>query len=258
MNLVQSILTQNDCYKGGRTIAPKGVMVHSVGCPQPKASVFIKNWNKPGVQACVHAFVDDTGVYQTLPWAHRGWHAGTGTSGQSANNTHISFECCEPSGFTYSGGATMVGYDVAKNEPFFKAVYQNAVELCAMLCKQYNLDPLADGVLIAHCEGYKRGIASNHGDVLHWWPKHGKNMDTFRAEVKAAMTDKKEETPMPVYEKLNDVPASYRPTIQKLMERKALAGVSDPDPTRLDDNILKIDETYCRVMTTLDKLGKLD
>ena len=27
------------------------------------------------------------------------------------------------------------------------------------------------------------GIASNHGDVMHWFPKHGKSMDTFRAEV---------------------------------------------------------------------------
>ena len=28
------------------------------------------------------------------------------------------------------------------------------------------------------------GIASNHADVGHWWPKHGKSMDDFRADVK--------------------------------------------------------------------------
>jgi hypothetical protein len=33
----------------------------------------------------------------------------------------------------------------------------------------------------------KLGIASNHGDVMHWFPKHGKNMDTFRAAVKALL-----------------------------------------------------------------------
>lgn len=69
---------------------------------------------------------------------------------------------------------------------------------------------------------------------------------------------KEDEPQMPVYEKLADVPISYRPTIQKLMERKALTGYSDPDPGRLDDNILRIDETFCRVLTTLDKLGILD
>lgn len=32
-------------------------------------------------------------------------------------------------------------------------------------------------------EGYKLGIASNHGDVMHWFPRFGKSMDIFRAEV---------------------------------------------------------------------------
>ena len=46
MKLVESIMTQNPCYMAGRKITVKGLMLHSVGCPQPSASVFIKNWNK--------------------------------------------------------------------------------------------------------------------------------------------------------------------------------------------------------------------
>lgn len=42
------------------------------------------------------------------------------------------------------------------------------------------------------------------------------------------------------------------------MEQGALKGVSDPDPNSLEDNVLNISEDYCRVMTTLDRLGKLD
>ena len=57
------------------------------------------------------------------------------------------------------------------------AVYQEAVELTALLCREYGLDPLRDGVVLCHAEGHKRGVASNHGDVLHWWPKFGKTMD---------------------------------------------------------------------------------
>ena len=49
------------------------------------------------------------------------------------------------------------------------------------LCELYGL---TEQDIICHCEGHDLGIASNHGDVLHWWPKHGKNMDTFRAAVK--------------------------------------------------------------------------
>ena len=31
------------------------------------------------------------------------------------------------------------------------------------------------------------GIASNHADVGHWWPKHGKSMNDFRNDVKTYM-----------------------------------------------------------------------
>ncbi len=248
MEIKQAIMTKNDCYIGGRTITPKGIMVHSVGCAQPKASVFIESWNKSGVDKCVHAFVDATGVYQTLPWDRRGWHAGTGTSGQSANNTHISFEICEPSGFTYNGG-TMVGYDVAKNEPFFKTVYQNAVELCAMLCKEYGLDPAKD--IICHCEGYKQGIASNHGDVLHWFPKHSKNMDTFRADVKACMAEPQGEEAEKVYKTIADVPEWGRATIQKLLDKGLMSGTDNK-------GTLNITESMLRVFVVNDRAGLYD
>ena len=48
--------------------------------------------------------------------------------------------------------------------------------------------------IICHCEGHDLGIASNHADVLHWWPKHGKNMDTFRAAVKEKLRCSAEHT----------------------------------------------------------------
>ena len=67
-----------------------------------------------------------------------------------------------------------------------------------------------------------------------------------------------EEEEMPVYEKLNDVPAAYRPAVQKIMEKGALSGYSDPDPSRLDDNVLKVSEDFCRIVVVLNNLGLLD
>ena len=59
MKLIESILTNNPCYKQGRKITVKGLMLHSVGCAQPSAAVFIKNWNKASYdKACVHGFID--------------------------------------------------------------------------------------------------------------------------------------------------------------------------------------------------------
>ena len=187
MNLIQSILTQNPCYKAGRKITVKGLMLHSVGCPQPSAAVFVRNWNKASYdRACVHAFIDgNTGdVYQCLPWNHRGWHGGG-----SSNNTHIGVEMCEPACIKYTGGANFTCSDPATAKAVATRTYKAAVELFAMLCKQFNLDPLKDGVIVSHREGSARGIASNHGDPEHLWNQLGTGytMNGFRAAVKAAM-----------------------------------------------------------------------
>ena len=194
MNLHKLILTENACYKAGKKIKVKGIMVHSTGANNPWLKRYVgpddgllgknqynNHWNTyhpGGREVCVHGFIgklaDGTvATYQTLPWDHRGWHAGG-----SANNTHIGFEICE---------------DDLTDGAYFAKVYKEAVELCAYLCKQYGL---TEKNIICHSEGYKQGVASNHGDVMHWFPKYGKNMDTFRAEVKALLaTDAKEDEP---------------------------------------------------------------
>lgn len=191
MKLVESFLKKNPCYTAGRKITVKGLMLHSVGCPQPKASAFINSWNSPSYDnACVHGFIDgnDGTVYQTLPWNHRGWHCGSGSKG-SGNNTHIGVEMCEPACIKYTGGATFTCSDLATARKVAERTYNAAVELFAMLCKQYGLNPLSDGVVISHKEGHSRGIASNHGDPEHLWTQLGMGytMNTFRQAVKAKM-----------------------------------------------------------------------
>ena len=194
MNLNKLLLTENACYKAGKKITVKGIMVHSTGANNPWLKRYVgpddgklgknqynNHWNTyhpGGREVCVHGFIgklaDGTvATYQCLPWDHRGWHAGG-----SANNTHIGFEICE---------------DDLTEGAYFAKVYKEAAELCAYLCKQYGL---TEKNIICHSEGYKQGVASNHGDVMHWFPKHGKSMDTFRAEVKALLTtDAKEDEP---------------------------------------------------------------
>ena len=247
MRLIKCMLTANDCYKAGRTITPKGVMVHSTGANNPLVARYVQpvegqkdeaqlkaeiggnrnanDWNHPGLDVCTHAFVGKladggVGTVQTLPWNHRGWHAGTGTSGGSANNTHIAFEICE---------------DDLTDEGYFRKVYQEAVELTAMLCKTYNLNPLADGVVICHSEGYQRGVASNHADVMHWFPKFGKSMDTFRADVSKAMTPAQVKPQPPVSGKtytvvkgdtLSEIAQKYGTTVDTLVQ---LNGIKDPN-----------------------------
>lgn len=198
MEIVKSYLTENPCYKANvnksdsrytnfQKNGPKGLMLHSVGCAQPDASVFIKNWNKPTYDdACVHAFIDANSgvVFQTLPWNYRGWHCGG-----SANNTHVGVEMCESKYIKYTSGAKFEILNKAKAQADCKRAYNSAVELFAMLCKEYKLNPMKD--IISHKEGGKKGVASGHLDPEHYWSGLGMSytMDGFRAEVKARLNN---------------------------------------------------------------------
>ena len=203
---------------------PRGIMLHSIGCPQPNASVMAQNFNQyrpNGQSVCVHAFVQRDGtVYQTLPWEMRGWHCGG-----SANSTHIGIEMTEPSeGMYYAEAAEQIA-----------GTYHTAVELFAALCKQYGLDPVQDGVIIGHAEGHRRGVASNHADPERLWRQYGMGytMDGFRADVAATMdkNDNEEDDSMVRYDSIDDVPGWAQDTVRALMDAGALQG---DDQGRLD------------------------
>ncbi len=197
MNLMKCLLIENDCYKAGDGMKPKGVMVHSTGVNNPNLWRYVQpvagqenydrliaalgknsngnHWNRGGVEKCVHAFIGkladgSIATVQTLPWEVQAWHCAG-----SANGTHIAFEICE---------SDLEDYE------YFKATYKEAVEFVAHLCKLYGLDPLAPGVVIGHGEGYKLGVASNRSVSRDpWFGPFGYNMDGFRNDVKERMED---------------------------------------------------------------------
>ncbi len=186
MELTESMVTKNPCYAAGKKITVKGLVLHSVGCPQPSAEVFIKQYDSAASKVCVHAFIDgNTGkIYQTLPWDYKAWHCGG-----SGNSTHIGVEMCEPSCIKYTGGATFTCSDEQKAQETVHRTLNAATELFAFLCKRYGLDPLGDGVIISHKEGHDRGMASGHGDPDHLFRQLHMNytMDDFRKAVAAAV-----------------------------------------------------------------------
>ena len=71
MNLHKLIFTNNACYKAGRRITPKGIMVHSTGANNPWLKRYVgpddgllgknqynNHWNQPmDREVCVHAFI---------------------------------------------------------------------------------------------------------------------------------------------------------------------------------------------------------
>ena len=84
-------------------------------------------------------------------------------------------------------------------------MYQEACELTAYLCLIYNIDPFGytyhNGIkvpnILCHADSHTLGLGCDHGDIMHWFPKYGKNMDTVRNDVaellKSAIPDEEEE-----------------------------------------------------------------
>ncbi|MEG2097600.1 MAG: CHAP domain-containing protein [Pseudoflavonifractor sp.] len=118
------------------------------------------------------------------------------------------------------------------------------------------------GIVVSVTGGTLKVIEGNKGNAVGYriLAVNGRYIRGYGLPNYTAMATpevKKEDEEMQIYKTLNDVPACYRPTIEKLMVAKALAGYSDPDPTKLTDNVINVSEDYCRVMVTLDRLNKL-
>ena len=194
--------TNSTCYKGTRKMEVKGILFHSTGCNNPNIKRYVQpsdgvsdynkmisiigkntsnnDWNhierQAGLSAWIGKLEDGTvAAVQTMPWNYRPWGCGSGNRG-SCNDGWIQFEICE---------------DSLKNEDYFLAVYKEAIELCAYLCKMYGLNPkglvnhngVSVPVITCHADAHYLGLGSNHGDINHWFPKYGKSMQTVREDV---------------------------------------------------------------------------
>lgn len=198
--------TQSTCYKGTSTMTVKGVLWHSTGANNPTLKRYIQpsdndpnkealikligknqygnDWNhierQAGLNCWIGKLADGTvATVQTMPWNYKPWGCGSGSKG-SCNNGWIQFEICE---------------DGLTDKTYFNKVYKEACEITAYLCKMYNIDPngtvTVNGVkvptILCHADSYDLKMGSNHGDIDHWFPKHGKSMKTARADVAALL-----------------------------------------------------------------------
>lgn len=198
--------TTSTCYKATRKMEVKGVLWHSTGANNPTLKRYVQpsdnapdrekmleilgvnkyknDWNhitrEAGLNAWIGKLADGTvTTVQSMPWDYRPWGCGSGSKG-SCNNGWIQFEICE---------------DGLTDPEYFNAVYKEACELTAYLCDMFNIDPHGTveyngqqiPTILCHADSYKLKVGGNHGDVLHWFPKHGKSMETARDDVAALL-----------------------------------------------------------------------
>ena len=196
------MMTQSTCYKGTRKFTPQGVLWHSTGANNPNLKRYVQpddnapdkaewlaklgknqyanDWNhiyrEAGLNFWIGKLADGTvTAVQTMPWDYRPWGCGSGSKG-SCNDTHIQFEICE---------------DALTDKNYWEAVYKEACEMTAYLCKMFGIDPkgtisykgMSVPTIIDHTGSHSLGIGSNHGDIQHWSRKYGVTMETVRNDV---------------------------------------------------------------------------
>lgn len=254
--------TNNGAYKAGRNITASGSVNHSIGCAQPSVDVIYNNMNntsaKWGVTAILGDFHKGPGrIILALPLkpTRRNWGVGSGSKG-SFNNSHVQWEVCEPSGHTYAGG-TMIGYDAEKNAEYFARMWSLLVKWNVYIALELGLsaEDICD-----HAESHRAGMGSNHADLGHWLPKHGKSMNDLRAEVAAILNDTEEEIDMsaeelkaliretvkevldeenPVYKDLKDVPPYWRAAAAAMLDAGVVNGGTPAEVCDTDLNLRK-------------------
>lgn len=186
--IAEDLFTLSGAYKSAKTCAKTGIQVHSVGCKGTLKNRWKKSWNAPNRDVCAGYVIDTDAIWRILPDGKRCWLSGKGKNG-NANNTHLGFEICEP----------LTRLDTPETA---EDLYRKTVYLCVYLCRKYGINPK---MIQDHAELHKLGLASNHGDVKHWWGVKGKSwepytMNTLRRDVAAALgTELAEETPETEY-----------------------------------------------------------
>lgn len=181
--ITEKYCTGNRRYQAAQTFTPQGVVLHSIGTPQPKASVLWNYWQNNGSQYVVHYMVDDTQILHCMPDNYKCWHVGS-----PGNAKYIGIEMGEPRQIHYTSGAQFTVSDLASAQQYVKATYKNAVWLIAQLCKKYGWDPYT--AVETHYDVTRRGLSNtDHVDPQHLWDGLGMGYSllTLRRDVAAAM-----------------------------------------------------------------------
>lgn len=186
MTVTEAICTGNRRYRAAEPLAPQGVVLHSIGTPQPRAQVLRDYWQRDASAYVVHYVLDDTEILHCMPDSYKCWHVGS-----PGNSRYLGIEMCEPAGIVYTSGADFTVRDLAGAQAYAAACWKQAVWLLARLCREYGWNP-ADAIW-THRELTQRKLSNtDHADPEHLWNGLGMGYDLarLRREVAAAMGEK--------------------------------------------------------------------
>lgn len=271
-------MATNGKYWNLPDINVKGLCLHSVGCPQPKADVFAKKFNSPNARASIHGclepgrFIEMAPCFKQKGRTKKCYHVGSGSKG-SRNSTHIGIEMTEPSTIKYTGGASFKDLNPENTRKHIIGVTETAAELFADLCIFHGLT-VNDISITTHRQSHLDGYGGNHGDPEHIWKVIGYTLKDFRRDVQAHIDAKKGDVlalmtkqefekildeklasvKPTLYQTIDDVPKYAKDAVQKLIDAGALAGTG---ATVNGKPVLNLSDDLVRTLVILDRLGVL-
>lgn len=183
MDFIEEFCTGNSRYQAAQIFEPVGIILHSIGTPQPSAKSLHNYWVNNGSPYLTHYNLDDTTVYHNMPDNYKCWHVGS-----PGNAQYLGCEMGEPSQIHYTSGASFTCDDVDSARAYCVACYNNAVDLFSYICKKYGWNPLTS--IHTHYELTVNHLSNtDHVDPQHLW--NGLDLpysaDTFRQDVKNKM-----------------------------------------------------------------------
>lgn len=229
-------------YSKGRTSPVQWIVVHYTAnkgdTASGNASYFSREAN---IRASANYFVDENEIWQSVKDTDTAWHCGSETGyyyNACRNSNSIGIEMCSD----WQNGAYVIT----------EATMLRTVELVKYLMDKYNV-PIER--------------VCRHYDVTHkscpepWvrnpalWTNFKKRLgeeDLTEAQtrnVAKEITDQAIEEYSTKYKKLENVPEYYYDAVKKVIDKGALEGTG---------NGIELSEDLARILTILDRLGKLD
>ena len=211
-----------DNYQRGRAQPVSFLVFHYVGATGGARNNAKYYGRTPGIGASAHYFVDhapNAEVWASVAEADTAWHCGAKSyrhpTCRNANSIGIEM-CCHQ--------------DAKGNWYIDEATLAAAAELGREIMARY-------------------GIPLEH--VLRHYDVTGKLCPRpLIGEDKWAAFKARLEDDMVSYKTIEDVPASYRPSVQKLLDKGVLKGY--------ENGAIYVSEDLCRTITILDRLGLLE
>ena len=216
---------QSSWLKGARkNSTPVGILWHDTAAGNPNISRYVQpddnaadrdywmkllgknryanDWNHierdAGLNCWIGKLADGTiTTVQTGPWTTTPWGCGGGSKGSCNGYEKYS------DGTSKYIGKHWVQFEICDDKytskEYFDAVFEEACQLTAYICKEYGIDPKGtvnyNGVtvptILCHADSYKLKLGSNHGDVYLWFNKFNKTMDDVRNRVAAILAEEK-------------------------------------------------------------------